>query len=452
MTLRSTRRNFLKNTAVVAGAAAGMKLIGAPAVLADRSPNSKLGVAVIGCGGQGSGNPGIAARERAIALVDVDDRKMAEAFKNHGDLPSDVRKYYDYRTMYDECHKDLDVVLIATPDHHHAPAAMRAIKLGKAVFVQKPMAHDVAECYALIKAVQEKKVLSQMGNQGHYGETIRTVCEYIWAGAIGDVTETHTIFGRNFGGNGRRPASKPVPAGLHWDEWIGPGRYRDYHDGLHPFSWRSWREFGTGTIGDMACHNLDVLFLALRVADAKTYSVTCLAQTPGNDEMYPTDNVLLWEVPPRGKMPAVKIYAYDHDRIISRTMKDVAEKYKVGFGESTLYVGKNGMMRSGGTASDWQFIPYERGKQIPKPRKVLPRAHGGPIDDLLYCMKNGGTPCSDFVTAAGPLASFALSGHVAMLSGVGKKVQWDVPAMRSTNLPEADQFAHRQYRAGWELG
>jgi hypothetical protein len=132
-------------------------------------------------------------------------------------------------------------------------------------------------------------------------------------------------------------------------------------------------------------------------------------------------------------------------------MKDVAEKYTVKFNESTLYMGKSGLMRSGGTASDWQFIPYERGKQIAKPPKVLPRAHGGPIKDLLYCMKNGGTPCSDFITAAGPLASFALSGHVAMLSGAGKKVDWDVQAMRSTNLPEADQFARRQYRAGWEL-
>jgi predicted dehydrogenase len=451
MTLRSTRRSFLKKSAVVASAAASAQLIGVPAVLADRSPNSKLGVAVIGCRGMGSGNPGYAARERAVALVDVDDGKMAEALRDHSNLPSSVGKYYDYRKMYDECHKDLDVVLIATPDHHHAPAAMRAIKHGKAVFVQKPMAHDVAECYALINAAKEKKVLTQMGNQGHYGETIRTVCEYIWAGAIGDVTDTYTIFGRNFGGHGRRPTSKPVPAGLHWDEWVGPAKFRDYHDGLHPFSWRSWREFGTGTIGDMACHNLDVLFQALRVADAKTYSVTCLSQSPGNDDMYPTDNVLLWEVPARGAMPAVKIHAYDHEGIGPEIIKEVSAKSKANFGESTLFVGKNGMMRSGGTASDWQFIPYARVKEVPKPAKVLPRAHGGPIDDLLYCMKNGGTPCSDFITAAGPLASFALSAHLAMLAGVGKKVEWDVGEMRCTNLPEANQFAHRQYRAGWEL-
>ena len=134
-----------------------------------------------------------------------------------------------------------------------------------------------------------------------------------------------------------------------------------------------------------------------------------------------------------------------HDMAECYTLMKAAKEKNVltQMGKSTLYVGKQGMMRSGGTASDWQFIPYERGKEVPKPPKVLPRAHGGPIDDLLYVLKNGGTPCSDFVTAAGPLASFALSGHLAMLAGVGKKVEWDVPSMQCVNLPEANKFARR---------
>ena len=451
MTARSTRRNFLKQTAAATGAAVAIQSLAAPAVLAERSPNSKLGVAVIGCGGMGTGNPSAAAGERAVALVDVDDNIMAKAVHRIIDKAPGVPTYYDYRKMFDECHKDLDVVLIATPDHHHAPAAMRAIKLGKAAFVQKPMAHDVAECYALMKAAKEKNVPTQMGNQGHYGEHIRLLCEYIWAGAIGKITETHTIFGRNFGGSGKRPATKPVPKGLHWDEWLGPAKFREYHEGLHTFSWRSWREFGTGTIGDMACHNLDMLFWALRVADAKRFTITCLSQKPGNDEMYPTDNVLLWEVPARGDMPAVKIHAYDHGGIMPAIMKDAAEKYKVKIGENTLYVGEKGMITSFGTAGGFQFLPHEMMKDIPKPPKTLPRAHGGPIGDLFHVMKNGGTPCSDFVTAAGPLASFALSGHLAMLVGVGKKVEWDVEKMECTNLPEANQYARREYRPGWEL-
>jgi predicted dehydrogenase len=451
MSTRSTRREFLTKTSLAMGAAAGAQVFGVPAVLAERSPNSKLGVAVIACGGMGGGNPDAAAGERAVALVDVDDRFLGPAMERIKGRAPGVRAFYDYRKMYDACGKDLDVVLIATPDHHHAPAAMRAIKLGKAAFVQKPMAHDVAECYALMKAAKEKNVMTQMGNQGHYGEVIRTVTEYIWAGAIGKVTETHTVFGRNFGGQGKRPASKPVPKGLHWDEWLGPARFREYHDGLHTFSWRSWREFGTGTIGDMACHNLDVLFLALKVGEAKKYTIECLSQKPGTDELYPTDNVLCWTIPPRGDMAEVKIHSYDNRDNMPQVMKEVEKKHHIRFGECTLFVGSNGLMRSEGTAGGWQFIPYERGKEVPKPPKVLPRAHGGPVGDLFWCLKNGGTPCSNFITEAGPLASFALSGHLAMFAGAGKKVEWDVEKMECTNMPELNKFARREYRPGWEL-
>jgi len=153
----------------MAGAAAGAQFIQMPALLSAASAGTKLGIAVIGCGGMGGGNPGIAANERLVALVDVDETKLGEAVKKVQAKVPDPKTFFDYRKMYDECHKDIDVVLIATPDHHHAPAAMRAIKLGKNVFVQKPMGHDIAECRALAKAAKEHNVLTQMGNQGHYG-------------------------------------------------------------------------------------------------------------------------------------------------------------------------------------------------------------------------------------------------------------------------------------------
>jgi len=446
-----SRRKFLKRSAITAGAVAGTSLIGAPAILAEPSPNSKLGVAVVGCGGAGGGNPGAAAGERAVALVDVDDNTLGKALQRIKGRAPGVRTYHDYRKMIDQCHKDLDVVLIATPDHHHAPAAIRAIKLGKAAFVQKPMAHNIAECYALMKAAKQKKVATQMGNQGHYGETIRRVCEYIWAGAIGKITETHTILGRNFGGSGGRPPSKPVPANLHWDEWLGPAPYRDYHDGLHPFSWRSWRQFGTGTIGDMACHNLDVLFWALRIAEAKQFTVECLSQKGGSEEMYPQDNVIRWEIPARGDMPPVKIHSYDHRTLKPEIMKQTEKKYNVEFRECTLFVGQQGLIRSQGTAGGWQFLPAEKIKGVPEPPKTLPRAHGGPVGDLFYSIKNDVTPCSDFVESAGPLTAFVLTGHLAMFAGVGKKLQWDVEKMQCTNVPEINKYVRREYRRGWEV-
>src|SRR5512137_1194912 len=182
------RRRFLQRTVALAGVAAGAQYIGMPSLLGAESPNSKLGVAVIGADGMGGYSFDCAMRERFVAVCDVDDNKLAGKLKLFSEKSKDQpppKSYYDYRKMLEECSRDIDVVLIATPDHHHAPAAIRAIHLGKAVFSQKPLAHNIYECYALAKAAREKKVLTQMGNQGHCGESIRRACEYLWAGAVG---------------------------------------------------------------------------------------------------------------------------------------------------------------------------------------------------------------------------------------------------------------------------
>jgi predicted dehydrogenase len=449
-----SRRRFLQRTATLAGVAAGVQYAGFSSLLGADSPNSKLGVAVIAADGMGGYSFDSAMRERFVAVCDVDDNKLARKLKEFGEKVKDQpapKSYYDYRKMLDECHKDIDVVLIATPDHHHAPAAIRAIGLGKAVFSQKPLAHNIYECYALAKAAREKKVLTQMGNQGHCSETIRKACEYIWAGAIGEVTETHSLLGRDFGGSGGRPASKPVPAGLHWDEWIGPAAYREYHDDLHPFNWRNWRQFGTGTIGDMACHNLDALFWALKIREAKHFTVECLQTKNGSDEKYPQSNIVRYEIPARAGMGPVKVHVYDNAALRPEIMKDVEKKYEVKFGEDTLFVGEKGMMTTGGTCSRLGFLPEERRDEIPVPPKSLPRAHGGPIEDLFYACKNGTVPCSNFPDAAAPLTAFALAGHLAQFAGVGQKLEWDVEQMKCTNRPEINRYVRREYRPGWEV-
>ncbi len=223
MSRTCSRRTFLKGSATAVGGVLASVSSG-PFVLAERSAGDKLRVAVIGAAGMGGYAVGCALSENLVALVDVDEKNIAQVMKESVKNAAKPKIFYDYRKMLDECHNDLDVVLISTPDHHHAPAAMRAINYGKHVFCQKPLAHNIAECYALAKAAREKKVLTQMGNQGYCGEPIRRVAEYVAAGAIGQVTETHTILDRNFGGTGGRPPSKPIPAGLHWDEWIGPRR------------------------------------------------------------------------------------------------------------------------------------------------------------------------------------------------------------------------------------
>ncbi len=451
MALRSTRREFLKQTAVAAGAAVALPyLIGRSAHAAE----SKLRVAVIGAGGMGSYAVDEALNERLVALCDIDEGVIAATLKRAADrqpgLPA-PKVYTDYRALLEECGKGLDVVLISTPDHHHAPAAIRAIHLGLPVFVQKPMAHDIRECAVLARAARRKRVLTQMGNQGHCSESFRRACEDLWAGAVGNVTETHSMLGRNFGGKGGRPETKPAPPGVHWNEWIGPAPYRDYHDGLHPFAWRSWRDFGTGSIGDMACHNVDCVFFGLKINEASHYTIECLNTNGGSAEMWAQDNVVRYDIPARGTMPPVKVYVYDHRGLMPECMTKAEKDFGIRMDEDTLYIGDKGLYRTTSHAGEAMILTPERAKEFGESPKVLPRAHGGPIEDLYYAIRHGTTPASNFPDAATPLTAFVLSALLAQYAGVGKKVEWDVRKMRCTNLPELNQHVGRKYRAGWEV-
>jgi predicted dehydrogenase len=419
-----------------------------------RAQAGKLGVAVIGAGGMGGYAVDLALREKCVALCDIDDGKLAEALRKCADAQPEAaapKTYVDFRVMLEECATDLDVVLISTPDHTHAPAAIRAIDLGKHVFVQKPMAHNIRECMVLAQAAKDKGVYTQMGNQGHCSENFRRACEDLWAGAVGTITETHSLLGRNFGGTGGRPETRPVPPGVHWDEWLGPAPYRDYHDGLHPFGWRSWRDFGTGSIGDMACHNVDCVFFGLKLNEAKTYTIECLNTNGGSEEMCNQDNVVRYDIPARGDMPPVQVYVYDHDGLKSEVMKQAEADYAFELGEGTLYIGDNGRYYTGGHASSRRILDEARAKDFGESPRVMARAQGGPIEDLYHAIRNGTTPCSNFPDAATPLTAFVLSGQIAQTAGVGKKVEWDVEKTECTNLPELNQHVGRTYRPGWEV-
>ena len=438
-----SRRAFLKNGLAAAGALALTR----PTLLGSVLTGQKLGVAVIGAGGMGGYSMDESLRENLVAIADVDDNTIAQVMKEKVKDQAKPRIFNDYRKMLEQCQNDIDVVLIATPDHHHAPAAIRAMHLGKHVFCQKPLAHNIRECYELARMAREKKLCTQMGNQGYCDDRIRRVAEYIAAGAIGNVLETHTVLGRNFGGTGGRPASKPVPPHLHWEEWIGPAPYREYHDGLHPFSWRDWRAFGTGTIGDMACHHVAVPFMALRLWEVKSFTVECVNTTGGSEEKYPQDNIVRYDIPAREKFPACKLYVYDHDGLKPQVWKEAEQKEQRKFGEFTLFIGDKGMI-----GSDAVIIPQADHDKFPSPAKTLPRAHsGGPIQDLYWCIRNGGTPASNFPQAAAPLTSIALTGHLAQFAGKGSRVDWDMDAMRCSNIPEINRYVRREYRPGWEV-
>ena len=467
------RRKLLKGAAAAAASAAVAGPFGVPAVLAERSPNSKLNTVVIGCANQGKASVSAAATERLVALVDVDESHTAEAMQFIEDYAPDanrsiIKTYYDYRKMFDQMHRTVDAVFVATPDHHHATAAMIAIKHGKAVYVEKPLAHSIEEVRLLTQAAAEYGVMTQLGNQGHSGEGIRRLCEYIWAGAIGNVTETYSWAPTGRGGQGGRLPIQPVPKDLHWEEWIGPAEYRQYHDELHPLMWRTWWEFGDGSVGDWGCHNLDGPFMALKLG--RPDSVEVLDQFGGSDERFPLRNTIRWNFPARGNQPPVKVHWYDgyaddfdpklKDELPDEALKaqnrppivaELEKKYGRNLRNGgTIIVGDEGIMYTGNYSGSPRILPEEKHRAFPVPEKELPRVRGTHQDDFLRACKDGKASCSDF-SYSGPLTEMVLLGCLAEKAGLGKKVQWDGQKMECTNLPELNSLVRREYRRGWEI-
>jgi predicted dehydrogenase len=478
MTTRFHRRQLLKNTALVAGAAAGTRLFAAPAVLAQPSPNSKVAAAVISCANQATASINEIARlgERIVAFADIDDRQYAKAQKTLAEYPEvkfdAIQKFFDYRKMLDKLQKQIDVVFVCPPDHHHATASIMAMKLGKGVYCEKPLAHSIQECRIMAEVAKKQNVTTQLGNHKHSAEGIRRLCEYIWAGAVGNVTEVHVWAPTGRGGTGGRLPTRPVPPGVHWDEWIGPAQYRDYHADLHPALWRSWYEFGDGSLGDWGCHNLDGAFWALNLGQPT--SAEQVDRVGGSDERYPLVNVIRWDFPARDKLPPVKVFWYDgyygiktanpqkeFDNDEEKMAKaqhrppivlELEKKYpdrKYGIG-GAIYLGDKGMMSSGNYCESPRLIPEEKHKQFPVPEKKLPRVKGTHQADFLTAFKAGKKACSDFEYGAA-LTEMIFVGCLAERAGLGKKVEWDAAKMQCTNMPELNQMVKREYRKGWEL-
>ncbi len=448
MGARWNRRAILKRAA--AGGAASA--LGCPALLAGPSPNSTLCTAVIGSGGRGEASLQAALGEKLVALVDVDDGRVAAAVKCAGERGVKPSTFVDYRRMFDAVHKQIDAVFVAAPDHHHAPASMIAIQLGKHVFCEKPLCHDVHQARTLAAAAKKHNVVTLMGNQGHCGEGYRRLCEYVWAGAIGDIVETHSWIGFVNGGAGGRPPSKPVPAGLHWDEWLGPAPYRDYHDGLHPLYWRYWWDFGTGGLGDWGCHNLDGAFWALKMSPPA--SVECIKAVGGSDEQYPQGNHICWTVPVGAGKPPAKVHWYDGGQappLLDEFEKKYRRTFREGWNGGTFYIGTKGVMHTASYGESPRILPEEAHRAFPVPPQRIPRVKGSHFDHFLRCCKSGQPTCADFQYAAA-ITEFLLVGHLAIKAGVGRPVHWDPAARQCTNLPELNRWLRCPCREGWNPG
>ena len=439
-----SRRDFM------GGAAAAMAFTFVPSSVLAQPPSGKINVASIGSGGMGGGNTNACAAAGAniVALCDVDWDRAADTFKKF----PDAKKYKDFRKMLDE-QKNIDAVIVATPDHFHTVAAMAAMRRGKHVYVQKPLTRLVSEARALTEAARKYKVVTQMGNQGHSGNGVRDICEWIWAGVIGEVQEVHAWTNRPVWPQGidRPKGEDPVPNTLDWDLWIGPSPKRPYVKGVYnPFSWRGWWDFGGGALADMACHVLDPVFWALKLKYPTSVEASC---TTVNNETFPLASVVHYEFPAREGMPAVKVHWYDGGIKPERPKELETGRPLNQAASNVLFMGSKGVLRCGEYGDNPQLLPYERNRDFAnnKPPQTLTRIKTGHEGNWLEACKTGGQATSNF-DYAGPLTEMVTMGNLAIRpENVGKKLEWDGANMRVTNDEKANEYVQMHYREGWSL-
>jgi predicted dehydrogenase len=467
------RRSFIKRAMLATGALAASPVLPVPNILAADSPGKKLNCVQIGCGGRAMNHLDewlLKGKENLIAIVDPDEKRheaVKKWLKSKEQNADKLQVYTDYRQMFDKIGKQIDAVFIASPNHqHHLPAKM-AMQLGKAVYCEKPLTHSIAESRELSKMARSAKAAVQMGNQGHCEDGYRSLCEVIWAGMIGNITETHSWTNRANGGMGPRPAVEPVPAGMHWDEWIGPAPYREFHSDLHPHEWHGWYDFGNGSIGNMGCHVLDGVFWALKLEHPT--SIEAEEVRDGTKERYPNGSRVRWDFPARGDMPPVKVYWYEglrsdaqnpklggnrtavgDDRNLPAMMKELLKQYPDEEFDSsgTIYVGEKGVISTGTYGGRMHILPLEKWQQMTKPAKSLPRTKNIMTDFLDAVRAGKKQTAADFDYGA-RLTEFTLLGNLAQYAGVGRKVEWNGPQMQVTNLRELNQLVKRPYRKGW---
>jgi predicted dehydrogenase len=459
-----TRRRFMYGVATVAGATfAGPSILRAAEV-----GKEKLRIAYVGTGGRAGAHIGLVeplkegAKDSLMkghacpAYCDAEQKNWA---KIAGWQPG-AKQYTDYRKMFEAHEKEIDAVFVATPDHNHACAAAIALRAGKHVYCEKPLTWSVAESRALAELTAEKKVATQMGNQGHSNEGNRRVVEWIRAGIIGDVTEVHSWTNRPIWPQGvaKRPDPEPVPATLDWDSWIGPAPFREYHKGLAPFAWRGYFDFGCGAIGDMGCHTWDCVFWAMQPDYPD--SVELVEIVNKSTETWPSKSHVKWNYPAKGGRPGFVAHWYEgglrpeepeefaNDPAVAKP----GQKRKFP-ASASMFVGTKGKIFVGGDygESGPRLIPESAHKEVKRPEQTIPKSPGHHNEFVMAATgeKPWDFPGSNFATYAGPLTENMLLGAIAIRMGeVGSKFECDA-VKRTIKTKEAMQFASREYRKGW---
>jgi hypothetical protein len=469
---QSTRRKFVQNSAAMG---AGFWIANSYEPAFSKSPNEKINVAGIGCGGKGHSDIMKCANagQNIVAGTDIDmgrAKKLAkDASKKQGGKMPEL--FSDWRKMLDKVHKDIDAVTVSTPDHSHAVAASAALSLGKHVYVQKPLTHTVHECRVLRKLAKEQKVCTQMGNQGTAGNGLRGGVEMIQSGAIGEVKEVHVWSNRPVWSQGQKmmddfekgKGAKP-PGGFDFNLWLGPASDRPFNKAYRHFHWRGLWDFGTGALGDMACHTMNLPFMALELQ----YPKSMISRVPKVYPITPPEwSVISFDFPERTvvktgkKLAPVALTWYDGTRTgLPQDARTYATKLKEAgvdnpSNSGSLFIGSKGFMYSPGDYGDRVYLlPKDKFEGYEKPKAWLPRQGGGDqgqTNEWLDAIKKNDPShaMSNFEYSA-YFTEIILLGNLAMRVP-GKKIEWDGPNMKSTNSPEANEFVTKQYRKGFEL-
>jgi predicted dehydrogenase len=434
MNSQLTRRQFLTNTALGASSLFVASL--APLRARAGSANDKLNIAMVGVANQAAYNLDNVSSENIVALCDVDDTFLAAAAQKH----PGARTYNDFRRLLDQ--KGIDAVVVATPDHTHAVAAVAALKSGRHVYCEKPLTRTVSECRAVMEAARRHKRVTQIGTQIHAGTNYRRVVELVRSGAIGNIAEVHVWVAATYGyGKGLPKETPPVPAPLHYDLWLGPAHYLPYSPEYLPKTWRNWWAFGGGTVADFGCHFMDLPHWALELRTPLTVEV--VEGPPVHPESVPPWLVLAYHYPSRGAQPPVKLTWYHGGRQPAPAIlnPDLAAQYKSG----VLFVGAKGQLLS--DYGRHALLPEKDFAAFVAPPPTIPDSIGHHAEWIKACKDGGVTTCNfDY---SGALTESVLLGNVAYR--VGQKLVWDSAHLRARNCRAADQYIHHHYRKGWKL-
>jgi predicted dehydrogenase len=450
--MKTMKTNFSRRQFIKAGAA-GSFLICSPKTAFTYTANEKIRFALIGIGGMGGKGVGVALGEQIMAAADVDMNHAANSVKRIKAGCPDAKFYTDYRKLFDE-QKQLDAVWVATPDHHHFPATVRALEAGLNVYCEKPLCHDVYEVRKLRELAKAKKVVTQMGHQGHSGEHIRLLCEWIWQGALGDVTEVHVrppYKQMDYGSTDAGQPSQP-PASLDWDLWQGLVKEREFRSGIHPAQWRGWLDYGTGLLGDWFCHNADGAVWGLKLYEAETCEVDCEGEATSATN-WAHECRVSWSFPKRGNMvPCIMRWSSGiYNDYVAKPMPTTIDPKLVTATSASpsAYYGTKGTAVSGWWMDGARLFPEDFMKEVGKPKEMIPRVKGGHEKDFLNAIRTGGRSSADFDYSA-RLTEIMLIGNIA--TRVREKLSYDFRTGRFINNDKANAMLKRETRKGWEFG